>query len=43
MKDLATLTKNRVQPKISTSPAFDTLSRPTQLQQRVLSLLSVAA
>jgi hypothetical protein len=43
LKDLATLTKNRVQPKISTSPAFDTLSRPTQLQQRVLSLLSVAA
>jgi DDE family transposase len=43
LKDLATLTKNRVQPKILASPAFDTLARPTQLQQRVLSLLAVAA
>lgn len=43
LKDLATLTRNRVQPKIPASPAFDTLARPTQLQQRVLSLLSVAA
>lgn len=43
LKDLATLTKNQVQPKIPASPAFDTLARPTPFQQRVLSLLSVAA
>jgi hypothetical protein len=43
LKHLATLTKNRVQPKIPASPSFDTLARPTELQQRVLSLLSVAA
>jgi hypothetical protein len=42
MKDLATLTKNRVQPKALASPPFDTLARPTQLQQKALSLLSVA-
>lgn len=43
LKDLATLTKNRVQPKIFNSSSFDTLARPTQLQQKALSLLSVAA
>ena len=43
LKDLATLTKNRVQPKSLTSACFDTLARPTQLQQKALSLLSVAA
>lgn len=42
MKDLATLTKNRVQPKAPASPPFDTLARPTQLQQKALSLLAVA-
>jgi transposase len=43
LKDLATLTKNRVQPKIPISACFDTLARPTQLQQKALSLLSVVA
>ena len=43
LKALATLTKNRVQPKILASACFDTLARPTQLQQKALSLLSVAA
>lgn len=43
LKELATLTKNRIQPKTLTSPAFDTLARPTQLQQKALSLLAVAA
>jgi hypothetical protein len=42
LKDLATLTKNRVQPKILSSPPFDTLARPTQLQQKALSLLDVS-
>jgi hypothetical protein len=41
LKDLATLTRNRVQPKILSSPPFDTLARPTQLQQKALSLLDV--
>lgn len=42
LKDLATLTRNRVQPKNLSSPPFDTLARPTQLQQKALSLLAVA-
>jgi hypothetical protein len=44
LKHLATLTKNRVQPRIPAlaSSSFDTLSRPTQLQQRALSLLSLS-
>jgi DDE family transposase len=42
LKDLATLTRNRIQPKILTSPPFDTLARPTQLQQKALSLLGIA-
>jgi transposase len=41
LKDLATLTRNRVQPKILSSSPFDTLARPTQLQQKALSLLAV--
>jgi transposase len=41
LKDLATLTRNRVQPKIPSAPSFDTLARPTQLQQKALSLLAV--
>ncbi len=43
LKELATLTKNRVQPKTRKSSCFDTLSRPTQIQQKALSLLSIAA
>lgn len=42
LKELATLTKNRVQPKTLASPAFETIARPTQLQQKALSLLGVA-
>lgn len=42
LKDLATLTRNRVQPKNLSSPPFDTLARPTQLQQKALSLLTVS-
>jgi hypothetical protein len=42
LKELATLTKNRVQPKISASPPFDTLARPTPLQQKAFSLLAIA-
>jgi hypothetical protein len=42
LKDLSTLTKNRVQPKIAISAPFDSLTRPTPLQQKALSLLGVA-
>ena len=42
LKELATLTRNRVQPKISASAPFDTLARPTPLQQKAFSLLAIA-
>jgi transposase len=39
--DLATIVKNRIQPKQKTIPAFDILTTPTSLQQRALQLLGV--
>jgi hypothetical protein len=42
LKDLSTLTKNRVQPKIALSAPFDSLTRPTPVQQKALDLLGVA-
>ena len=42
LKDLATLARNRVQPRLPNSPPFETLTRPTELQQKALSLLSVS-
>jgi transposase len=42
LADLATLTKNRIQPKLPGSLPFEMLTRPTVLQQKCLSLLSVA-
>lgn len=41
LKDLATIAKNRIQPKLSTLPAFDVTTRPTPSQQRALDLLGV--
>jgi len=41
MRDLATLTKNRIQPAVATAPAFDVLARPTPLQSRAFALLGV--
>jgi transposase len=42
LKNLMTIAKNRVQPKLSpNSPAFDAVTRPSALQQRALSLLEV--
>jgi len=38
---LATLTKNRVQPRIKASPSFEKLSRPTPLQERAFALLGL--
>jgi hypothetical protein len=40
--DLATLTKNRVQPKAPGSLAFEMLATPTTLQQRAFELLGVS-
>jgi transposase len=39
--DLATLTRNRIQPTDEKLPAFDMLTMPTTLQQRVFNLLGV--
>jgi len=41
LQDLATLTRNRVQPKLPGADAFDLDARPTPLQQRALDLLGV--
>lgn len=42
LQDLATIAKNRIQPKDSSAPAFDVITRPTPLQQRALDLLGVS-
>lgn len=42
LKELSTLSKNRVQPKVPASPPFDSLTRPTPLQQKAFSLLAVS-
>lgn len=42
LTDLATLTKNRVQPKTPGAPAFDMLTTPTPLQRRMFELLRVS-
>jgi transposase len=42
LADLATLTKNRVQPKAAGSLPFDMLTTPTPLQRRALELLGVS-
>jgi hypothetical protein len=41
MKDLATIAKNRIQPKVAALPSFDIVTRPTASQQRALDLLGV--
>jgi transposase len=41
LKDLATITKNRVQPKQAGLPAFDMITTPTPLQRHALELLAV--
>src|SRR5712691_7804814 len=42
LRDLATLAKNRVQPKDGSAKPFEMLTTPTPLQQRALDLLGVA-
>jgi transposase len=41
LSDLATIVKNRIQPKDKTIAAFDMLTQPTALQQRAFDLLGV--
>jgi transposase len=41
LSDLATIVKNRIQPKDKTIAAFDMLTQPTVLQQRAFDLLGV--
>jgi hypothetical protein len=41
LADLATIVKNRIEPKIAGAQPFDQMTRPTPLQQKVLDLLQV--
>jgi len=41
LRDLATIVKNRIQPKAPNAPSFDMVTRPTALQQRALDLLGL--
>jgi len=41
LADLATITKNKIQPTDKVTAAFDMLTRPTALQQRAFELLAV--
>ncbi|MEK6608672.1 MAG: IS1634 family transposase [Myxococcota bacterium] len=43
LKDLATLTKNRVQPKAGGTVPFDVITRPTAVQQQAFDLLEVSS
>ena len=41
LDDLATIVKNRIQPKDHTTAAFDMITTPTTIQQKALDLLGV--
>ena len=41
LADLATISKDRIQPRLTNAAAFDKLTRPTPVQQRALDLLGV--
>lgn len=41
LRDLATITKNRIQPRIAGAEPFDRITLPTPLQRRALELLGV--
>jgi transposase len=41
LKDLATICKNRIQPRLPDAPAFEKITIPTPLQQRAFQLLRV--
>lgn len=42
LKDLATVVRNRIQPKLKSIPPFDVITRPTAAQQRAFGLLGVS-
>jgi transposase len=42
LKDLATIVRNRIQPRLQSIPAFQIITRPTPAQQRALDLLGVS-
>ena len=42
LKDLATIVKNTIQPRLKSLPAFEVITRPTPTQQHVLELLTVS-
>jgi hypothetical protein len=41
LSDLATVVKNRIQPRLETASAFDKVTQPTPLQQKAFELLGV--
>ena len=41
LRNLATITKNHIQPTSSNAPPFDIITRPTSIQKRILDLLDV--
>ena len=42
LDDLATIARNRVQPKLTGAPPFDLTTKPTKLQRQALDLLGVS-
>lgn len=42
LKDLATIVKNTIQPKLKSLPTFEVITRPTPSQQHALRLLGVS-
>ena len=42
LDDLATIARNRVQPKLTGAPPFDLLTKPTRVQRQALDLLGVS-
>ena len=42
LDDLATIARNRVQPKLTGAPPFDLTTKPTTLQRQALDLLGVS-
>jgi transposase len=42
LRDLATLTKNKIQPKLMNAESFNMFTRPTEIQHRAFTLLKVS-
>jgi transposase len=41
LKDLATITKNQIQPNLSDAPTFEKVTQPTRMQKKTLDLLGI--